>query len=322
MYIMPDTSDYNSSAHQIVLDILRQTLRGGIPGSISKLTGGVVNQVYRVTTTEEQLVVRFNADSLAVFQKERWAMQKASEVGARVPEVFAVGEVENQSFMLMEYVPGVMLSDYRGDREAAFSELGRQTRLINDTPVTGFGFHLDWSVKDDPVFTETWADLCDSEHRMIFGNNALITMGALTADQDSRVRDYLAPLESWNIHPSLCHGDLNSNNVLVQADGNIVILDWTQVKGGASPFYDLSRLSFQDADDFRAMCFGYGLSERQISNQRDDMHRVALKDVLRAASWAFSVQHPELEKFSRDVQELYNRIFPHQHRLSNKAGPD
>ena len=277
--------------------------------SIKRLTGGVVNQVLLVATHSGHLVFRCNTDSLPCFLKEQWAMKTASAHGVLVPEVLEVGEVAGTTFMVMDYKPGTMFGDFQGDRKRAAVEIGRQLRLINSIEVDGFGFHLDWSA-GAPVFTETWQAVRRGEDEMIFGSDALIAMGALSAEQFSKARLFLDQMNAWRFPPRLCHGDPNPNNFIVQEDGGVVVLDWTQVKGGVAPFYDLARLSLEDAGEFKALCSGYGLTDAQVAEYAVGMRCIALTDELRAAAWAYGVQHPLLPKFAQNAQRRYRLILP------------
>ena len=298
-------TEAKDQAESLVVPIVQKT-RGSKVESVTRLTGGVVNQVFLIKCRTENLVLRMNADCLPIYVKEEWAMAQAKANAVSVPAVFAVGEIDSVSYMLMEHEPGVMLSTFTGNRKKAFFELGRQAKLTNSIKVQGFGFHLDWSGRS-PVFTKSWSEVVKEEQEMLFSTNALANMGALSKGQVIAAEKFLAARYDWQPEPRLCHGDLNANNVLVHKD-EIVILDWTQTKGGAAPFFDLAGLSMKDPGEFEALCLGYGLTASQIAEYRKDFERVCLTDVLRAAVWAHQVKHPQIEKFVRDVQESYDKI--------------
>jgi fructosamine-3-kinase len=293
-------------------DLIGQVVRssrGKSVTSIAKLHGGVVNEVFLVATDEERLVMRLNEDSLTVFLKEQWAMTRARERHVQVPEVFDVGEIEGLSFMLMAHAPGVMLSQLSRERDRAFTALGEQTRRIHEVNVEGFGFNLDLSDPLRPRFTETWADLVRGEHEMIFANSSLLEMGALNAQEIAAAIEFLEPMSQWQHPPALCHGDLNLTNVLVDDVGAVTILDWTQTKGGAATLFDLAGMSMKNPSEFEALCLGYGLNASQQEELRSDWQRIALKDVLRAAVWSYSVKHEQFARFAADAQEMYRKVF-------------
>jgi fructosamine-3-kinase len=278
--------------------------------AITKLHGGVVNQVFSVATEHHRYVLRLNQDSLAVFLKEQWAMAQASKKQVRVPQVFVVGETDGISYMLMEQAPGVMLSQYSGDRERAFVNLGAQVRRLHQIQVEGYGFDLDLTDIEHPRFREDWAEVIRGEHEMTFANPSLLEMGALNQNQIEAAIEFLKPMAMWQYPAMLCHGDLNLSNVLVDENGEVTILDWTGAKGGPALLFDLSGLSMKNPAEFAAFCHGYGLSNEQRSELKSDWQRIALKDVLRAAAWGYSVKHEQLAKFAADVQEIYRKIFP------------
>jgi hypothetical protein len=61
--------------------------------------------------------------------------------------------------------------------------------------------------------------------------------------------------------------------------------------------------------EFKALCSGYGLTEARLGDCAVDLQRVALKDVLRAAAWAYNVHHGQIDKFVGEVREIYCKIF-------------
>lgn len=270
--------------------------------SLTRLTGGVVNQVFRVGTPRCSLVVRTNSDCLDVFRKEEWAMRQAEERGVNVPSVFFVGERRGLCYMVMSDIRGQTLDKFDGDRQSALVELGRQIRLINSVAVDGFGFGFDRAQKR---FTSTWHEVVQHEQEWIFGSKAML-LPVLGQAGLAECRTFLAPMYDWNLSPRLCHGDINPGNVIVADDGRVFIIDWTLSKGGPAALYDLSTLSVSDrAEEFAAVCRGWGISDTEREAMLSDLHRVALTDVLRAAAWAYSVNHPELARFQLDVRAVF-----------------
>jgi fructosamine-3-kinase len=280
----------------------------GVVTAAEKLPGGVVNNVYRVHTSGDPFIARFNLDSLSVFHKEQWAMNLAAQKGVRVPKVFSVGEDGNISYMLMEDLGGKTLSALRGDRGEALEDLGQQVNLINKIRVKGFGFHLDQR-SARPFFTEAWRPMKEGENSYIFEGDPLVRLGALTTGEQAQAKLFLEPMLDWRFPPRLCHGDVSLGNAILQDNGKVAIIDWTQTKGGAAPFFDLANLSMNIPREFSSVLKGYGITPARFASQLPNFNRVALTDVLRAGSWAQRTGHPEPAKFVADIRSIYEKIF-------------
>jgi aminoglycoside phosphotransferase (APT) family kinase protein len=305
----PETAAYGSKRGlelQATVSAIAGGLGFGAPLSLSRLSGGMVNKVFRVDWRNLPLILRVNEDCLDVFQKEHWAMKQAANVGVNVPIVHEIGERDGISFMLMEYVAGPTLDEFRGNRYKIFADLGRQVQLINSIPVKGFGFHLDLSRVE---FTKTWQEVAQEQQENIFGEDVLIRIGAFSSDEIAPIKAFLAPMMSWMPSPQLCHCDINWGNVIVQETERVVILDWTLTQGGPAPLFDLAHASVHaDGAEFKSMCAGYGLSPESVRQLLPDLHRIALSKVLRAAVWAHDVGHGQMSKFKEDIVQIMDKI--------------
>lgn len=291
---------------QTAVKALARGLGFGEPLALSRLTGGMVNKVFRCDWRKGPLILRVNEDCLEVFLKEQWAMRQAAYVGANAPIVHEVGEHHGLCFMLMEYVPGPTLGEFRGDRYKIFAELGRQVQLINSIPVQGFGFHLDLTRAE---FTRTWQEVVQEQEEKIFGQDALVKIGAFSPDELAPIKAFLAPMMSWTPSPRLCHSDISRSNVIVQDTGRVVILDWTMTQGGPAPLYDLAHISVSDdGAEFTSMCAGYGLSPQEVRQLLPDLHRIELSAVLGAAVWAHGVGHAQMSKFTEDIRRIMGKV--------------
>ncbi|HEY9676613.1 MAG TPA: aminoglycoside phosphotransferase family protein [Drouetiella sp.] len=291
-----------------IINQVSQAHNFGALRSVKRFSDGVVNRVYLVSAKHGKFVARLNEDCLVTFKKEAWAIERASKFGVIAPKVFGVGEIGNTGYMVMEYVSGKNFSDVKRNRRKALNDFGRQTKLINSIEVGGFGFFLDWG--DEITFKETWSETCEVQHKFIFGNSDLVQMGALTNEEQNRVIDFLAPMNDWKYPPMLCHGDVSTGNVIVKPDGTVVVIDWTQVKGGVAPYYDLAGLSEKLTDaDFREFLQGYGMSPEEFAADRMNYRRIRLCDVARGASWAHQVKHSNPDRFIEEVRQVYHSIF-------------
>lgn len=274
--------------------------------SVSRLTGGKVNHVFLVQSKTARKVLRLNTACREVFAKEKWAMEQARQAGVTVPEVFALGQCLGYDYMLLSFEEGEPLSSFTGDKERAIFALGRQASLINSVAVEGYGYHLVLGAR--PRFSATWKEAVTGELLMTFEHSACVKTGALSEAENQKCRVFLEAILDFDFPARLCHCDLNEHNVLVQDGGRLVILDWTQAKGGAAPLFDLARHSIKEPSWFDAICEGYGLSPSQRLAYATNFHRIALADKMRALAWAFSNEHPRLCEFIADVRSVYSQV--------------
>lgn len=288
-------------------DIAKLAEEAGLGSVVSatRLQGGVVNNVFRVDTTGNSFIARFCPDSLAFYQKECWAMQTAASRGVIAPRVFKVGEDGGTSYMLMEDVGRKTLAEIEGDRGEALEKLGKQIALTNSVKVKGFGFSVDLTNPERPFFTESWKSMKTGETDFIFDGQPLVRLGALTEKENLEAQKFLQPMLDWKFKPRLCHGDVSLNNSILRENGAVAVIDWTQVKGGVAPYFDLARLSTHIPTEFGSFLKGYGITPSEFASQSQNYQRVALTDVLRAGSWAQRTAHSEPHKFIRDIRELY-----------------
>lgn len=285
---------------------LAQKVNGGRVRKVHRIIGGVVNQVFDVALTTGNVVVRMNKDSLLVYRKEQWAMNQARQAGVRVPEVYEVGEDIGWSYMLMQKIEGQQLTQCRANRRQIVRDTGRMARLVNDIAVSGFGFHLDLTAYP-PAFTSSWEELVSFEQQWIFGKDTLVRMNALTPDEVLSARAFIEPMLLWHPAPNLCHGDLQPDNIIVTANGEPYLIDWTLTKGGPCEF-DVARFAATAPNDVQDFIAGFGWTQEDFEIRKPNLNRVALTDVLRAAAWAYDNQHAKLEKFATDVRVEFERI--------------
>ena len=215
--------------------------RGDVPLDIQPLHGGVVNAVFSVQLPDRNFVIRLKEDSLAVYRKEKWVMECAAVAGVKVPEVFAVGQSETLSYMIIEKIEGVPGSAYKGDPTPLLRELGRMARIVNEIEVEGFGFHLE--MQPTPHFTESWQDMMSWEKEFIFGTDTLLSIGALNKQKFERAQRFLEPMQHWKFPPRLSHSDISLENMMLSNEGVVYLIDWTQAKGSPAPYFDIGNFA-------------------------------------------------------------------------------
>ena len=88
---------------------------------------GSVNKVFSVETPNGKVVVRLNQeDNVTRFEKEKWCMEKAEEVGVPGPQVISVGEKDGYAYTVMSFIEGTLGDETDTiQRPLVWRELGR-----------------------------------------------------------------------------------------------------------------------------------------------------------------------------------------------------
>jgi aminoglycoside phosphotransferase (APT) family kinase protein len=189
-----------------------------VPQIITRLKGGVVSDVYRAVLPETNVIIRLKQGYLPVYRKEKWVMEQVASAGVPVPATYGIGQQGDYSYMMVEEIKGTIGSHYQGNLVSLCCELGRLAQKVNGIAVEGFGFSLDFNPQ--PYFCESWLDVMVRERNFIFGDDTLIRLGALTADEWKRAQVFLEPMLDWRYPPRLSHNDISLDNTIVDEKGS------------------------------------------------------------------------------------------------------
>ncbi|MEJ7541556.1 fructosamine kinase family protein [Staphylococcus intermedius] len=231
--------------------------------SIEPVSGGDVNQAYRVDTTEGPyfLLVQPGRDA-SFYDAEVAGLEAFEAAGVTAPRVIAQGQVDQDAYLLLSY-----LDEGRGGSQEALGKLVAQLHQTHE-PKGRFGFHLPYEGGDiqfDNSWTEDWKTLFLKQR--ITPLVHVIRQRQLWSDADDALfeqvyrlmEDTLAQHESA---PSLLHGDLWAGNYMFLTDGRPALFDpaplygdrefdlgATKVFGGFSPaFYEAYDAAYPLAD--------------------------------------------------------------------------
>lgn len=236
------------------------------------LGGGCINNSYQLSEGDRHYFVKVNAAAkLDMFIAEAEGLQLlAASDAIRVPAVICYGTVEDQAYLVLEF----LLLSGRGDQ----ARLGEALARLHRSTGRHFGWHRDNTIGATPQQNEHAEDWLTfwRERRLGF-------QLALAADNGYRGRlqalgqELLGGLDSLlGTHkpaPSLLHGDLWSGNYAFAVSGETVIFDpavyygdretdlaMTELFGGFGPaFYDAYRAQFPLPPDYERRKILYNL---------------------------------------------------------------
>ena len=188
----------------------------------SRLTGGDINDVFLITSENEKQVVKLNdAEKFpGMFAAEKAgleALQKPAVID--VPKVLGVGEIENTSYLLLEYKESAAKSS------TFWEDFGKQMAALHKTTSEEFGFHQDnyiGSLPQSNNASATAADFYISERlepQLKMARNRGYDLGVTK----SFFKNISAIIPDEK--PALIHGDLWGGNYLVNGHGNPCLID-------------------------------------------------------------------------------------------------
>jgi aminoglycoside phosphotransferase (APT) family kinase protein len=225
---------------EAIFDLVRKTT-GTQPLRRTKIVKGNANEVYRVETRQEQkFIVRVRHFGEVAFASEAWAMDRAREYGAPIPEVYGLEKVATpageREAMVMAEVEGQSLLDLasqlsKADLATVLREAGGVLRLIHSVKVDGFyRRHEDgrWDFADWPSLSAS-----NMEGRRQ-DEAAVLSAGFSQQDFDFMIETVERYGEEFPCkQPVLVHGDYEPGNIFVDRELKISgVIDFGLFQGG------------------------------------------------------------------------------------------
>ncbi|NDP54259.1 fructosamine kinase family protein [Staphylococcus aureus] len=193
---------------------------------ISRVSGGDVNEAYRVETDTDTfflLVQRGRKESFYV--AEIAGLNEFERAGITAPRVIASGEVNGDAYLVMTY-----LEEGASGSQRQLGQLVAQ--LHSQQQEEGkFGFSLPYEGGDisfDNHWPDDWCTIF-VDKRMDHLKDELLNRGLWDANDikvyDKVRRQIVAELENHQSKPSLLHGDLWGGNYMFLQDGRPALFD-------------------------------------------------------------------------------------------------
>ena len=181
-----------------------------------KVTGGDINQAYRVSNGEQHFFVKINEKHcLENFQTEAFSLDHlVNNRQLRVPKVICYGETLDHSYLVLEYLE--MHTSASNNADSDFFELGKAiAHLHNDNQQAEFGWPEDNYIGTTPQlnnYKQNWS-VFFSENRIGYQLRLLADQGIALGNIDELVHICQQFLASHHPIPCLVHGDLWQGNV-------------------------------------------------------------------------------------------------------------
>jgi fructosamine-3-kinase len=194
--------------------------------SISPVTGGDINQAYRLQTTLGNFFIKTN--SLQKFpgmfkseERSLAAIRKTNTIG--VPEVIIQGDTENESYLMLQWI------DTGPGSTTTSEKLGQQLAQMHRNTAGQFGFEADnymGSLHQNNKRHNSWAQF--------FIEERLQPMVKMAVDKKELVKSDIHQFDEFYTKlpglfaeepPALLHGDLWGGNYLISTEGKPYLID-------------------------------------------------------------------------------------------------
>ncbi|PTQ96779.1 hypothetical protein C8P68_104268 [Mucilaginibacter yixingensis] len=192
----------------------------------SAVSGGDINQVYRLDTSSGQFLLKVNSKDAfpGMFAHEAQGLSAIRQTETiAVPDVIYQGYAGKESYLLLEWIETWYPS------EQASKNLGRQLAAMHEHTADLFGFHQDNYMGSLPQKNnrhKSWSDFFVKERLKPMVKMAIESGQLNDNDQDDFDQLYeklpgLHPDEP----PALVHGDLWSGNYLINTKEQPYLID-------------------------------------------------------------------------------------------------
>lgn len=210
-------------------DVLQNTIAEvtGKPFQIEGRTsigGGCINQAWRLDGDGQSYFVKLNqADMVDMFAAESAGLAAlAASASIRVPQPLSYGCLQEQAYLIMEYLP------LGGPADPV--RMGEQLAALHSVSQGSFGWHMDNTIgathQANPQMQDWTAFYREHRLRFQYDLAARNGFGGKLCDDGERLMAGLeAFFSDYSPHPALLHGDLWSGNASYTSEGEPVIYD-------------------------------------------------------------------------------------------------
>lgn len=193
---------------------------------ISGIGGGDINAAFRLQSDGIDWFVKLNRASLAsMFAAEAAGLQElAASRQLRIPAVICHGQLDQQAFLVLEYI------ELQGLRGQASARLGTQLARLHQLPQAYFGWPIDNTIGSTPQHNQRRGDWVEFWQNQRLGKQLQFAAAngfrGKLQDRGAKLLEKV-PLFFRNYQPqaSLLHGDLWAGNAAADQHGNPVLFD-------------------------------------------------------------------------------------------------
>lgn len=262
-----------------------------------KFIGEGDNNVNYLVSDESEIVVKLSKPeseykALNDYNKEKWCLSKAHELGIPSPKVLELGQHDSKAFLIETYIAGspVALLDETSifsnkEKLKAWRKLGEYTRKINSVSVSGWGD----SLVGDSVFEKSWDEHIQYNINSLNDNDVLKEMGIFDKQLSRKIKEMFQSLKNKKFTFGLCHSDIALRNAIMDSNEEVYLLDWGSARAEIVPHYELNVIlkdSKPDQETLKAFLDGYGITQREFIEMKQVLSILNLLNEIDTLRWA------------------------------------
>lgn len=238
------------------------------------------------------------------------------QYGVAAPKIHQVG-MSPLTYTVAERLHGPTLHTLRGkideqgtgkeqeklkaEYSTAQLELGRQLRILHEIPEIKFGwlnevrdskgklhfkgFYNDWNeFLDQKLNWNAFGEMIAPQ--MLEAKRKVLRMGEWSKADLASSQRVIEEIRSWNLPPSLIHGDAHQGNMLLTSNG-LVLIDWSFARGGAGIYEELAPwVTHENGEEsLRHILQGYGIPEEKYESEIKRIKHFAVLRIMESALW-------------------------------------
>jgi fructosamine-3-kinase len=210
--------------NEIAQEISKVTKEKFEIGDRRSVSGGCINQGYKVTGNGKSYFVKINqASKVEMFAAEGLGLEQMLATHTiRVPQPICWGMADSSSYLVLEWL------EFGEGNSQSWEEMGRKLAAMHKAGgASQFGWERNNTIGSTPqinTWTGNWADFF-AEHRIGYQLKLANRKGNNFYDYPDVIAAVKKILVDRNPPPSLVHGDLWSGNAAITVCGEPVILD-------------------------------------------------------------------------------------------------
>ena len=206
-------------------DFFSQALGQNILSS-SSVSGGDINDAYKITTESDDFFAKVNSADLAkdMFEKEALGLNILKEKAKiNVPNVISIGTIDCKSYLILNWIKS---GKYNSNTD---NNLAKQLAALHKTTDEYFGLEY-----DNYIGTLIQNNTQKSKWLEFYFSNRIEHQLKMAIDSGLISKKYIAGTESAfsniekdypDVSPSLLHGDLWSGNYMINSKGQAIFID-------------------------------------------------------------------------------------------------
>ncbi|HZC17292.1 MAG TPA: aminoglycoside phosphotransferase family protein, partial [Caulobacteraceae bacterium] len=258
-------------------DLIRQAARAVTASPIAaktRIVHGEANEVYALAFESGlEAIVRIARQSLGVFDKERWAIERCLALGMAVPEVLSIQRLASDTGALevciLEKLPGERLSDSLDlppeTLRAVVRQVGEQLSRLHSITAADLGDGAGFFEGDTDDFLSLEAEFTEIAsraglQRATMGRAFRFVEAALAAPQPR----------------ALTHNDIRACHVLVHQGRLSGLIDFGQVSVD-SPVNEFAKWDYWEAPDLPVAWLMEGYADKTLFAEGYEQRFAALR---------------------------------------------